>query len=78
MGYRVSNKYLYEYLEHSTAAFLLETVDKFHFSEIKREKSDKKLYAIDQGLLAAINYSHSQNLGTLLVPNCASCKSVCR
>lgn len=66
MGYRVSNKYLYEYLEHSTAAFLLETVDKFHFSEIKREKSDKKVYAIDQGLLAAINYSHSQNLGTLL------------
>ncbi|MCF8352545.1 MAG: ATP-binding protein [Bacteroidales bacterium] len=66
MGYKVSNKYLYDFLEHSTAAFLLETVDKFHFSEIKREKSDKKVYAIDHGLLGAINYSHSQNLGTLL------------
>lgn len=65
MGYKISNKYLYEYLAHCHAVFLTQTVNKFHFSEIKQEKADKKAYVIDNGLLSAIEFSISQNKGKL-------------
>lgn len=66
LGYKVSNKYLYEYLAYSNTVFLTQAVNKFDFSEIKQEKSDKKIYIIDNGLLAAIEFSVSQNYGKLL------------
>src|SRR5690606_4037987 len=65
MGYKISNKYLYEYLAHCHAVFLTQTVNKFHFSEVKQEKADKKAYVIDNGLLSAIEFSISQNKGKL-------------
>ncbi|MCC5931151.1 MAG: ATP-binding protein [Cyclobacteriaceae bacterium] len=65
MGYKISNKYLYEYLAHCHAVFLTQTINKFHFSEIKQEKSDKKAYIIDNGLLSAVEFNISQNRGKL-------------
>lgn len=65
MGYKISNKYLYEYLEHSYDVFLTQPVSKFSFSSIKQAKSDKKVYVIDNGLLAAIDFSISENRGKL-------------
>lgn len=61
MGYKISNKYLYEYLEYSYDVFLTQPVSKFSFSSIKQAKSDKKMYIIDNGLLAAIDFSISEN-----------------
>jgi len=66
MGYKISNNYLYDFLTWSNAVFLVQTVNKFHFSEIKQEKSDKKIYIIDNGLLSAIDFSISKNWGKLL------------
>lgn len=66
MGYKVSNMYLYEYMDHCNAVFMTQTVCKFDYSEIKQSKSDKKVYVIDSGLLAAVDFKASDNRGTLL------------
>jgi hypothetical protein len=66
MGYKISNKYLYEYLEYCNSIFLTQNVHKFYYSEIKQAKSDKKCYVTDNGLLSAIDYRISGNKGKLL------------
>ncbi len=66
LGYKVSNKYLYEYFDYCNTVFISQTINKFDFSEIKQEKSDKKAYIIDNGLLSAIEFSVSENNGKLL------------
>lgn len=65
MGYTTSNKYLYEYFDYCNAVFLSQNINKFNFSEIKQEKSDKKAYIIDTGLICAVEFSISQNFGKL-------------
>jgi len=65
MNYKISNNYLYDYQEYCNTVFLSISIPKFDFSEIKQEKSDKKVYAIDTGLLSAIEFSMSTNLGKL-------------
>lgn len=66
MGYKVSNNYLYEFEQYCYSVFLSVSVPKFDFSEIKQAKSDKKLYAIDTGLLASVEFSVSENRGKML------------
>jgi len=65
LGYKVSNKYLYEYFDYCNTVFISQSISKFDFSEIKQEKSDKKAYIIDNGLLSAIEFSVSENKGKL-------------
>jgi predicted AAA+ superfamily ATPase len=65
LGYKVSNNYLYNFLDYCNTIFLTIPVARFHFSEIKQEKSDKKIYCIDTGLLSSIEFSVSQNNGKL-------------
>ncbi|MFO7879944.1 MAG: ATP-binding protein, partial [Bacteroidales bacterium] len=66
MGYKISNKYLYEYMDYCNAVFLTQSINKFNYSEIKQTKSDKKVYVIDNGLLTAIDFNISENRGKLL------------
>ncbi len=66
MGYKISNKYLYDYFNYCNDVFLCQSINKFNFSEIKQAKSDKKTYIIDTGLLSAIEFSTSANSGKLL------------
>ena len=66
MGYKVSNNYLYEFEQYTYTVFLGISIPKFDYSEIKQAKSDKKLYAIDTGLLSAMEFSLSENNGKLL------------
>lgn len=66
MGYSVSKNSLYAFFEQINNIFLIRRIDKFDYSSIKREKSDKKAYAIDHGFLSAINYHFSQNKGKVL------------
>ncbi|MBN1186311.1 MAG: ATP-binding protein [Bacteroidales bacterium] len=66
MGYKVSNKYLYEYIDYCNSVFLTRNISKFSFSDIKQAKSDKKIYIIDNGLLSAIDYNLAGNKGKLL------------
>jgi uncharacterized protein len=65
-GYKVSNNYLYEFEQYVYTVFLGIPVPRFSYSEIKQAKSEKKLYAIDTGLLAAVEFSMSENRGKLL------------
>ncbi|MBU0487924.1 MAG: ATP-binding protein [Bacteroidetes bacterium] len=65
LGYKVSNKYLYEFFSQSNDIFLCQTINRYHPSEIKQEKSDKKAYIIDNGMLSAIEFSVSKNEGKL-------------
>jgi predicted AAA+ superfamily ATPase len=66
LGYKVSNKYLYSYFTYCNDIFLSQSISKFDFSEIKQAKSEKKTYVIDTGLLSAVEFSVSKNLGKLL------------
>jgi len=66
MNYKVSNNYLYDFEDYCNTVFLGISVPKFHFSEIKQKKADKKVYSIDTGLLSAIEFSTSKNNGKLL------------
>lgn len=66
MGYKISNKYLYDYLEFCNTVFLTQSISKFDYSEIKQAKSEKKVYVIDNGLLNAVDFSVSENKGKLL------------
>ena len=65
MGYKISNKYLYEYADYCKSVFITQEISRFNFSEIKQIKSDKKAYAIDTGLLSAIDFKVSKNNGKL-------------
>lgn len=66
MGYKVSNNYLYDFEQYCNQVFLSVVVPKFDYSEIRQAKSDKKLYAIDTGLLASVEFSVSENRGKML------------
>ena len=62
-GYKISNNTLYDYEDYCRTIFLTVAIPKFDFSEIKQAKSEKKTYSIDSGLLNAIEFSFSQNIG---------------
>lgn len=64
-GYKISNNYLYDFQEYCQSIFLTISIPKFDFSEMKQAKSEKKVYAIDTGLLAAIEFNFSENYGKL-------------
>ncbi len=65
-GYRVSKNTLYDFLDYSEAIYLNFGLKKFDFSFIKREKSEKKNYFIDNGLVNALSFKFSHNYGLLL------------
>ena len=66
MGYKISNKYLYDFFDYCNTVFISQSISRFDFSEIKQAKSDKKAYIIDTGLLSSIEFSVSHNKGKLL------------
>lgn len=65
MGYKISNKYLYNYFEYCNDIFLSQSIGRIDYSAIKQAKSEKKTYIIDTGLLASIDFSMSSNKGKL-------------
>lgn len=66
LGYKVSNNLLYEYSDYIQASFTSVLINRYEYSEIKQAKSEKKAYAIDNGILSAVDYSFSENHGKLL------------
>jgi predicted AAA+ superfamily ATPase len=65
MGYKISNKYLYDYLQYCNDVYLCHSVSRYDHSEIKQAKSEQKVYTIDSGLLTAVEFSVSKNQGKL-------------
>lgn len=64
-NYNVSKNSLYEFLEAAQAIYMCVEANKFHASILKQELSEKKYYAIDNGLLQALTYDFKDNFGLL-------------
>ena len=62
----LNDKTVKEYLGYFSDAYLLFTLDSFAFSVKEQIKSPKKVYAIDTGMVGAVGFSFSENLGHLL------------
>jgi uncharacterized protein len=66
MGYSVGLNTLYEVLNHAEDAYLFKRIGRFDHSAGKSEKSDKKTYWLDNGLLNALVGMQPERNGVLL------------
>ena len=64
--YSVGINSVYEAMDMAENAYLFKRISRFDFSDSKREKSDKKIYWIDNGLLNANTAQYTGNRGLLL------------
>lgn len=65
-GYKIGKNYLYEYLVALESIYLFLILPKYSESVLKRELGEKKVYAIDNGLLNAVTFKFSNDYGKLL------------
>ena len=65
-GYKVGKNSLYEFLDALQSVYLFFIMKKFSESVVKQELGEKKLYAIDNGLLNAVTFKFSKDYGKLL------------
>lgn len=66
MGYSVGLNTLYEVLNHAEDAYLFKRIGRFDHSSGKSEKSDKKTYWLDNGLLNALIGIQPERNGLML------------
>jgi uncharacterized protein len=65
-NYSVGINSVYEAMDMAENAYLFKRVSKFDYSDSKREKSDKKIYWADNGMLNANTAQYGGNKGLLL------------
>lgn len=65
-GYKIGKNSLYEYLDSTISIYLFLSAKKYSKSVLKQELGEKKIYAIDNGLLNAITFKFSKDYGKLL------------
>lgn len=65
-GYRISKNMLYEYLQYAEDIYLFQIIRKYNPSILKQELGEKKVYAIDNGILNSATYSFLKDYGKLL------------
>ncbi len=66
IGYHAAKTTLADYLDHAKEGFLLFDVPIFSFKVTEQLRNPKKIYAIDNGLIRAIRFSGSEDLGRYL------------
>lgn len=64
--YSVSVNTVYDAMEMAEQAYLFKRISRFDYSDSKRERSDKKIYWLDNGLLNANTAQYTGNKGLLL------------
>lgn len=64
--YSVGINSVYEAMNMAEQAYLFKRISRFDYSDSKREKSDKKIYWLDNGLLNANTAQYTGNRGLLL------------
>lgn len=64
--YSVGINSVYEAMEMAEQAYLFKRISRFDYSDAKRDRSDKKIYWLDNGLLNANTAQYTQNKGLLL------------
>lgn len=65
-GYKTAKDTIYAYNEYVETVYLARFVPKYFESSIKSEFSQKKVYVIDQGIGASIDFKLNQDKGRLL------------
>jgi hypothetical protein len=65
-GYKLDKNLLYALFEAARNIYLTLSINKFDYSVLSQEHSDKKTYFIDNGLLNAITFKFNNDLGKLL------------
>ncbi len=65
-GYKTTKNILYDILDWTEAVCFNLKTEKFSYSVINRERSEKKYYLIDNGLLNALTFRFSADKGRLL------------
>ncbi len=65
-GYKIGKNTLYEYLDSTMSIYLFLPARKYSGSVVKQELGEKKVYAIDNGLLNAVTFKFSKDYGKLL------------
>lgn len=58
-GYKISKDSLYLFADYAETAYFSFRLNKFDYSFIKREQSEKKMYFIDNGLLNSLTWQFS-------------------
>jgi len=66
MGYKIGKNQLYEFIHYAESVYLLLQLKKYTQSVLKQELAEKKYYCIDNGLLNAVTFRFSGDLGKLL------------
>ena len=66
LGLRVSKDRLYEYLEYITDTFLFFVHLPYEASITRTYQGNKKIYAVDTGLINALTFRFTQDIGKLL------------
>lgn len=64
--FNVGMNSVYDVMEMAEAAYLFKRISRFDYSDSKRDKSDKKIYWLDNGLLNANTAQYTGNNGLLL------------
>jgi predicted AAA+ superfamily ATPase len=64
--YNVGVNSVYDAMDMAEQAYLFKRISRFDYSDSKREKSDKKIYWLDNGLLNANTAQYTGNRGLLL------------
>ncbi len=62
-GFKIGKNQLYDYLEACQNIYLAFVLRKYAHSIVDRELGEKKIYAIDTGLLNSIDYKFSEDTG---------------
>lgn len=65
-GFKISKNYLYEYLDACQNIYLAFVLTKYTHKLVSRELGERKVYAIDTGLLDAITFKFSEDKGKAL------------
>lgn len=65
-GFSVSKNTIYEFLDYSLDCFLFFILNQYESSYMKQQMGNKKVYAIDTGLVNAVTYRFSRDQGKLL------------
>lgn len=64
--FELSWEYISLYIEYFKESFLLNDLVQFSYSLKTREKSFNKIYGIDNGLVSAVSFAFSNNIGQML------------
>lgn len=65
MGLKADKNFVYELVEYTRSIYLTFILKKFDYSITNMEKAEKKLYFVDNGLINAITWKFSKDIGKL-------------